>query len=34
MKLIVKTIVGKQLPIEFEDTANVGQLKEIIEKEH
>lgn len=34
MKLIVKTLNGKQLPIEVETETTVGQMKEIIEKDH
>lgn len=34
MKLIVKTLNGKQLPIEIEQETTIGQMKETIEKEH
>lgn len=34
MKLIVKTLNGKQLPIEIEDTQTVAEIKAIIEKDH
>ena len=34
MKLIVKTLNGKQLPIEIEPECTVGQIKQKIEAEH
>ena len=34
MKLIVKTLNGKQLPIEVEAESTVRQMKEKIESEH
>lgn len=34
MKLIVKTLNGKQLPIEIEPEATVGDIKSKIENEH
>ena len=34
MKLTVKTLAGKQLPIEVEEPCSVAQLKEKIEAEH
>ena len=34
MKLIVKTLNGKQLPIEVENEWTVRQIKEQIEKDH
>lgn len=34
MKLIVKTLNGKQLPIEIEPESTIGQMKETIEKDH
>lgn len=34
MKLIVKTLNGKQLPIQIEPEATVGEIKEKIEAEH
>lgn len=34
MKLTVKTLAGKQLPIEVEDPCSVIQLKQKIEAEH
>lgn len=34
MKLIVKTLNGKQLPIEIEDSNTVAEIKAVIEKEH
>ena len=34
MKVVVKTLAGKQLPIEIETTWTVRQIKEQIEKEH
>lgn len=34
MKLIVKTLAGKQLPVEVEDSNTIRELKEAIEKAH
>ena len=34
MKLIVKTLNGKQLPIEIESEATVGEIKVKIEEDH
>ena len=34
MKLIVKTLNGKQLPIEIDPSASVGEIKVKIEEEH
>lgn len=34
MKIIVKTLAGKQLPIEIEPSWTIRQVKEAIEKEH
>lgn len=34
MKLIVKTLAGKQLPLEVEETWTIRQIKEQIEKDH
>jgi hypothetical protein len=34
MKIIVKTLNGKQLPLDIEDGWNVRQIKEAIEKTH
>ena len=34
MKLIVKTLAGKQLPIEIEPEATVGEIKTKIESDH
>jgi hypothetical protein len=34
MKIIVKTLSGKQLPLEIEETNTVRQIKEKIEAEH
>ena len=34
MKLTVKTLAGKQLPIEVPDDISVGDMKGVIEKEH
>ena len=34
MKIIVKTLSGKQLPLESEETNTVRQIKEKIEAEH
>ena len=34
MKIIVKTLSGKQLPLEIEETNTVRQKKEKIEAEH
>ena len=34
MKLIVKTLNGKQLPIEIEDSNSVAEIKAVIEKDH
>lgn len=34
MKIIVKTLNGKQLPLEIEATWTIRQVKEQIEKEH
>ena len=34
MKLIVKTLNGKQLPIEIEPEATIGEIKVKIEAEH
>ena len=34
MKLIVKTLAGKQLPVEIEDSNTIRELKEAIEKAH
>ena len=34
MKLIVKTLNGKQLPIEIEADSTVGQIKTKIEEDH
>ena len=34
MKLIVKTLNGKQLPIEIEPDTSIGQIKEKIEADH
>lgn len=34
MKLIVKTLNGKQLPIEVESESTVGEIKQKIEAEH
>jgi len=34
MKLIVKTLNGKQLPIEIDEDSTVGQIKAKIEADH
>ena len=34
MKLTVKTLAGKQLPIEITDGMKVGEIKQVIEKDH
>lgn len=34
MKLIVKTLSGKQLPVEVDGSGTVRMLKEAIEKDH
>lgn len=34
MKLTVKTLAGKQLPIEVTEDMKVGEIKQIIEKDH
>lgn len=34
MKLTVKTLAGKQLPIEVTEDMKVGEIKKIIEKDH
>jgi len=34
MKIIVKTLSGKQLPLEIDITWTIRQIKEAIEKEH
>ena len=34
MKIIVKTLSGKQLPLEIEPTFTIRQVKEAIEKAH
>lgn len=34
MKIIVKTLSGKQLPLEIEGEWSIKQVKEAIEKEH
>lgn len=34
MKLTVKTLAGKQLPIEVSEDMKVGDMKSLIEKEH
>ena len=34
MKIVVKTVAGRQMPIEIEEGNSVGEIKQIIEKTH